>query len=300
MNRHWVGPSVLSVFLLMVLLPGSLSAQRRRGFDFRCSQVKSSFERQISTLKLQQQNDLNECRTAYGKKSDLCRDLKEQQKEAMNQLKYSRGLELRGCNQQPTIFTAEDVVVRPSQNTGGCGRGDGQTYVDNDDEKPTGKPPANNPGPAKIGPPETDGSPGTTANHPPAKIGPPEQDGSGTAGSPNQVRASHNSPRPMPADTGNSAGGSRSSGGFNSSANSSGNTHSSGSVHSSGSGNSSSSYSGGSSVSHGSSGGSYSGGGNSGGSSSASSASHSSGGSGASVSSAGASSANSGGGVTKH
>jgi hypothetical protein len=296
MSRHWVGPSLLSVFIVMVLLPGSLSAQRRRGFDFRCSQVKSSFERQISTLKLQQQDDLNECRTAYGKKSDLCRDLKEQQKEAMHQLKYSRDLDLRGCNQQPTIFADEDVVVRPSQNTGGCGRRDGETYVDNDDEK-SGKPPGNNPGPAKIGPPETDGSPGTTANHPPAKIGPPEQDGSGTAGSSNQVRTSHNPPRPMPADTGNSGGGSRSSGGFNSSANSSGNTHSSGSVHSSGSGNSNSSYSGGGSASHGSSGGSYSGGGGySGGSSSASSsASHSSGGSGASVSTG-----NSGGSGTKH
>jgi hypothetical protein len=285
----------------MVLLPGSLSAQRRRGFDFRCSQVKNSFERQISTLKLQQQNDLNECRTAYGKKSDSCRDLKEQQKEAMYQLKYSRDLELRGCIQDPTIFATDNPVIRPdpSLNTGGCGKGNGETYVDNDDEKPAGKPPANSP-PAKIGPPELDGPPGTTGNGVPAKLGPPERDGSGTTGSSNQARTSNNPPRPLPITTDNSRGGSRSSGGSNSSANSSGNTHSSGNVHSSGGGNSNSSYSGGSSSSHGSSGGSYSGGGNSGGSSSGSSSvSHSSGGSGSSVSSAGAS-ANSGGGVTKH
>src|SRR5437660_1651 len=100
MNRHWVGPSLLSVFLFTVL-PGSVSAQSRTAADFRCSQLKNNYERRVSNLKLQQQIDLNDCRAANGKNSVLCRSLKEQQQEEMRRLRQSRDIQLQNCIQDP-------------------------------------------------------------------------------------------------------------------------------------------------------------------------------------------------------
>src|SRR5437879_5731236 len=91
MSRHRVYPSLLLGFLLTLGL-GSAAAQRtvRVRANFECAQVKNTFERRVSDLKLQQQNDLNECRTTNGKSSDACRNVKEQQKDEMRQLKGRR------------------------------------------------------------------------------------------------------------------------------------------------------------------------------------------------------------------
>jgi hypothetical protein len=261
MSRYRVYPSFLLGFLLTLWL-GSAAAQRTVRANFNCEQVKNAFELRVSELKLQQKGDINQCRTTNGKSSEICRKLKEQQKEEMRQLRGGRDAQLQACIREPFIGIDEQHL---SQSRRGCGNQGRESYVEEDDT-PEHKPPSNPP-PAKIGPPE--------------KIGPPVE-----KGPPNAVQPPlhQQPPRPLPGTSGGANGGPRSS--------ANGNSYSSG-------GGASSSGSSGShgAPSQGSSGGGYSGSS----SSSSSSAGHSSGGSASSSGSSGSSSAssNSGAGASR-
>lgn len=263
MNRQWA-PSI--VFTLSVTLSAFSFAQSRIDTNSRCTGVRSDYERRISMLKLQQQNDLNDCRSVNGKNSDICRNLKERQQTEMHNLKQNRDLQLSSCIHDP-LFSTNDSIHQTSSRGDCYVRNREEGYVDNDD-KPAGKP-------SKF--------------PPPAKIGPPETDGSGGSSGSSKDKSVYNTPHPLPITSDNGA-------------RSSGNSHSGGGSSNSGSSHSSSasSYSGGSSGSH-SSGGGYSGGSSTGSSSSSHSSGGSSGGSssGSSASAASAGSHDSGS-TTKH
>src|SRR5258708_4132845 len=102
MSKYRVYPSLLLGFLLTLWL-GAASAQRTVRANFDCAQVKNAFERQVSELKLQQQGDMNECRATNGQSSEVCRNLKEQQKAEMRQLRAGRDAQLQSCIRQPFI-----------------------------------------------------------------------------------------------------------------------------------------------------------------------------------------------------
>jgi len=159
MNKH-----SFVVGSLLLAVPAMLSAREPKPPD-PCRELKTDLDNQVNSLHRRLNDELSQCRQDYGKNSDVCRDLKNQQQLALRQMRDQRQAQLDSCN--PRL---NHVTAGPRQSNS-C---DNQSYRRNDcypDEKYPDKPPYKEP--PKTPPPQTP---------PPVAHNPPKHDGGGSGG----------------------------------------------------------------------------------------------------------------------
>src|SRR5438034_6958299 len=97
---------------LLAVSSGALAAPRAAN---PCKQIQRDFDRRIDDLKKQQDDALQGCRTTNGKDSNLCADLKNQQKTELQELRSRRSAQLNGCGQPATTITNISTPHRTQQ-----------------------------------------------------------------------------------------------------------------------------------------------------------------------------------------
>src|SRR5215467_3710971 len=112
MNKH-----SFVVGSLLLAVPALLNAREPKMPD-PCRELKIDLDNQVNSLHRRQNDELTQCRQDYGKNSDVCRDLKNQQQIALRQMRDQRQAQLDSCNPRLNRITVEpqQTNVDPRQN----------------------------------------------------------------------------------------------------------------------------------------------------------------------------------------
>ncbi len=96
MSQPWASRSIAVFSFLALLLPLSASPAPRTSDP--CKQMHRELDRQIDDVKAQQREELNQCENSNSGNSDVCRDLKDQQQQALRAMRDDRRGRVAGCN----------------------------------------------------------------------------------------------------------------------------------------------------------------------------------------------------------
>ncbi len=137
----------LALGSLLLVAPGLLFARDPK-LPNPCRELKTNLDNQVNSLHQRQESELAECRRTSGKDADLCRDLKNQQTLALNQLRDQRRVQLDNCNPRATQFGIQPGTNACDRDAYRRNRNDcypGEKYPEKPYKHPPKNPPPNPP-----------------------------------------------------------------------------------------------------------------------------------------------------------
>jgi len=125
MSWHWASCSIA----ILALATTSASPAPRAGNP--CKQMQHSLDRQIDDLKVQQKNELQECELSKSGSSNECLLLKQQQKQALREMRDYRTIQMSNCSGRRS-FAGPAVPIVADLNSS-CVSDYDSKYPDKDD-----------------------------------------------------------------------------------------------------------------------------------------------------------------------
>src|SRR6266849_1380364 len=95
MTQHRASRSIIVCTSLVLMLP--LAARSAPRSDGPCKYLHRDLDRQIDDVKAEQEDERDQCQSTYGRNSNECLTLTEQQRKYLQSLRDSRKQRVSGC-----------------------------------------------------------------------------------------------------------------------------------------------------------------------------------------------------------